>query len=163
MPIIQPYHINTGAAYEGMVYGLRTAMVIRTVEDADVAGHMEAGFAVKAKAATVRGVQVAATTAANENCYGIIVRQVNHEAAARPSLDGQMQINEGDLLGMLVEGEIMVRIKGAVARDANLGWNSTSKSFSSAGSTFKNVVALQPGSDGDIIPVRIFSVAQTPA
>jgi len=162
MPITQQFNINTGDAYEGMVYGMRTAMTIRTVEAHDVplgqVSAIEAGKPVVAKADTVRGVNNSGNSTANANCYGIIVRQINHEAATRPSLDGQMAIMSGDLLGMMVEGEVMVKLSATVARDAKLGFVAASKTWSTA-NAYQNVVALKAGKAGDIIPVRIFSAA----
>lgn len=157
MPISQPYNINIDKAYEGMVYGLRTAMSIRTVEATDLLAKF--GGAVEAKADTVRGIQApAAAVVADSACYGILVRQINHEAATRPS-NGDMAVRVGDVLGMLVEGEIMVKLKSAVARDAAVGFDKDTGTWES-GTAYSNVVALQAGAAGDVIPVRIYSVAK---
>lgn len=164
MPIVQPYNINTGDAYEGMVYGLRTAMTIRTVEDARSAENKacEAGKAVTAVANTVRGVEGlggAASTAGN-TCYGIIVRQINHEAAARPSLDGKMAYQKGDLLGLLEEGEVMVKLGATIKRDEAIGMETNGK-WGKTGA-YANVIALKGGNDGDIVPARIFIMKANP-
>lgn len=160
MPIDQKFSMNTGDAYEGMVYGLRTAMSIRTGE-----AHGKPGFgqAVKARANTERGVEPATGDSLKKDCYGILVRQVNHEAALRPSLDGSMDITDGELVGLMVEGQIMVKLKAAVQRDQSVTMDSTTKTWehsTTVADNFSNVVALQAGSAGDTIPVRIFQVAQ---
>lgn len=161
MPITQDYNINTGNAYEGMVYGLRTAMDIRTVEDARLtdANATKAGKAAKAVADTVRGVEFAGATVAGHSCYGIIVRQINHEAATRPS-NGEMAYVKGDLLGLLTDGAIMVKLKSAVKRDALVGMEADGTWSTAA--AFSNVKALQAGAAGDVVPVRIFIVAANP-
>ena len=167
MPVSQKYNMNIGKAYEGMVYGLRTAMVIRTVEaDQTDSKALEFGGAVTAKADTVRGIDaIGAVSTSTEACYGILVRQVNHEALHRPSLDGKMYIKKGSVLGMMVEGEIMVKLEEAVARDQHVYFDQSKGTWmkATASKGYVNVVALQGGAKDDVVPVRIFSVAKSPA
>ena len=160
MAITQSYNINTGRAYAGMEYGLRTAMYIRTVEDARTTEAKAAlfGGAVLAVANTTRGVQSAVTNAAASTvCYGIITRQINHEATKYPSVDGIMAVLKGDVLGMMAEGQIMVKLSGAATRDQVMSFvtGGTWKGDDTNG--FINVKALEAGSVGDVIPVSIFT------
>lgn len=155
MPIVQSYSMYTAAAYEGMVFGLSAHMNIRTVE---ATKPVQFAQALKATDGTDHGVEQAGVSTAGKPCYGIGVRQINHEAGTRPS-DGQMASLQGQLLGMMVEGEIMVKLSAAVARDAKVGM--TAEGTWTSAAAFSNVVALKAGAVGDIIPVRIFSV--TPA
>lgn len=174
MPITQQYKINTPDAYEGMIYGLRTAMTIRTVVAEaqggfDANGNMHAsqleyGRPVKlaaVQAGKVPVVDKVAKTAAGESCYGILVRQINHEAATRPSVDGKMAIMVGDQLGMLVEGEIMVKLSAAVKANQQLAFDPAG-AWKKDTNNYSNVVALQNGAAGDLIPARIFSVTPAP-
>lgn len=160
MPITQTYKINTGNAYEGMLYGLKTAMEIRTVTATD---DMESfGLPVVATANTVRGVNFLAIAADLEACYGITLRQINHESDTRPST-GSLGVYPNEDLGMMVEGEIMVRLGKAAKRDEPMaydvnGW--TGKTNSTDTKAYCNVTALQAGAAGDIIPVRIFSATR---
>ncbi len=160
MPINQTFNINTGNAYAGQEYGLRTAMDIRTVVDAreTAATACQMGLAAVAVAGTDRGVQgLAGASTAGDRCYGIIVRQVNHEAANIPSTDGIMGLNEGDVLGLMVDGAIMVELGAAVTRDQTIGQRADGTWGPAA--AFINVVALQAGAAGDVVPAHIFSVA----
>lgn len=161
--------MNIGNAYAGMEYGLRTAMYIRTVEDnrTTPAKACIFGGAVEAVANTVRGVQAAAeNAAAGTVCYGIITRQINHEAANYPSTNGVMGSLEGDVLGLMVEGQIMIKLSGSATRDQILSYvdGGTWKGDSANG--FINVKALEAGAIGDVVPASIMStptVAVVPA
>lgn len=152
MPVTQKYTINTGTAYEGQIFGLSEHMYIRTVEANSAVVAM--GKPVKATAGTIRNVDPAAKSTANEKCYGIIVRQINREAATYPSTDGIMGMKKGAVLGLMVEGQIMVKLHAAVSRDAALGFDPANGW--SVTTPYANVVTLQAGAAGDIIPVRIF-------
>ena len=168
MPVVQDYKMNMNNAYEGMIYGLKSAMTIRTVTSFVQAPHNTAidfGGAVLPKSDTVRGVVGATTPAsATEACYGIIVRQVNHESSSRPS-NGSLHILHDQVLGMMIEGEIMVELGGPVARDAGVHYDQTNGHWvaNTADKGYVNVVALQGGNAGDIVPVRIYSVAKVQA
>lgn len=155
MPVIQKFTINTPNAAEGQIYGLSQHMYIRTVEANTATVAM--GKPVKATPNTVRNVDPDTKPAnATTKCYGIIVRQVNHEAASRPSTDGIMAMNKGDVLGMMVEGQIMIKLHSAVTRDAKMQFDPATGWSGTAANAYTNVVALKAGAAGDIIPVRIF-------
>lgn len=170
MPITQKYSMNIGNAYAGMEYGLRTAMYIRTVEDnrQSAAQACLFGGAVVSVANTVRGVQAAfENMAAGTVCYGIITRQINHEAASYPSINGVMGSRKGDVLGLMVEGQIMVKLTGVAKRDQILSYVEGGSWKGDDTNGFINVKALEAGNFGDVIPVSIVStptvaVAATP-
>lgn len=160
MPITQKYNINIANAYAGMEYGLRTAMYIRTVEDArsTEAKACVFGGAVAPVANTVRGVEATVTNAAaGKVCYGIITRQINHEAANYPSTDGVMGSRKGDVLGLMVEGQIMVKLSGAATRDQIMSYVTGGTWKGDTTNGFINVQALEAGAIGDVIPVAIMS------
>lgn len=107
MPV-QDYKINTRDAVEGQLYGLQqTRADIQTgfAEDADGIGF---GKAVQYGAGE-RGYKKGSTAA---HIAGITIRQIDREAAKRPS-DGTVVFRKGDTLPVCSDGRVVVKVTDA--------------------------------------------------
>lgn len=107
MPV-QAYNINTRDAVEGQLYGLQqTRADIQTgfAEDADGVGF---GKAVQYGAGE-RGYKKGSAVA---HIAGITIRQIDREAAKRPS-DGTVVFRKGDTLPVCSDGRVVVKVADA--------------------------------------------------
>ena len=104
MPV-QDYKINTRDAVEGQMYGLQqTRADIQTGFAEDVGG-VGFGKAVQYGAGE-RGYKKGTAKA---HIAGITVRQIDREAAKRPS-DGTILFRKGDTLPVMSDGRIVVKV-----------------------------------------------------
>lgn len=147
----QDWSINTKEAYAGEQYGLATTNSQRLTFSTDAA-MTHFGLAVQQGVAD-NTIKVGHNAG---EVLGITMRQLNLEAATRPS-DGTVAIPKGWPLGVMLEGPIMVKLVTAIT-DANIGISATGE-FGGVASGYTqatNVRALRfPAAAGDVIPVYV--------
>ena len=142
MPI-QNYNIYTGNAYNGQVSDASTPRVIGTLVAAQ-----DTGFGVALKAD-------GSLDADGGNIFGLSVRELNHEAANRPS-DGSTDYPKGQSVSVMREGYINLELTvGSAANGVAIKFDASGKVDMTAGTAATNVFAMEAGSVGDVIRVRI--------
>jgi len=157
MPL-QTYKLYTGNAYKGqMAYSSEHHVVVKgTLEDATL------DFGVSLK----RGVGAVGVAAGHEtgNVYGVSLREINHEAATRPS-DGTTFYNLKDSVSVMREGTINVLVTArAAVRGVKVNVVDVTGEFTGgaagAGETQAvNMTFLEAGLVGDVVKARIDIVA----
>lgn len=112
MPV-QEYHINTRNEVEGQLYGLQQTRADIQTGFAEDANGIPFGKAVKVGAGP-RGFLLGA---AGAHVDGIVLRQIDREAAKRPS-DGTVVFRKGDSLPVCSDGRVVVKVMdaGAIVR-----------------------------------------------
>ena len=152
MPI-QNYEIYTGKGYAGDFADTGPRTVVTGIVEAAT---LEMGVGVKPGTAE-RQVLVGHATG---DVYGITVRQLNHEAANRPS-DGTFTYKNKEAASVLREGFIFVKVTDhAAVAHTKLAINDTTGEFvggtADTGETqCLNVTAIESGDADSIIKVRI--------
>ena len=153
MPV-QSYTINTRDAIAGQLYGMQQSRA--DIASAFVETGAGIGFGLACKVGTgARGVELGGAA----HVAGISVRQIDREAATRPS-DGTVVFRKGEALPLLKEGSINVKVAdaGTMVSGAVAHVNAATGEFSIAGGTATtNVTWVLNGTvaAGDIVPVRI--------
>jgi hypothetical protein len=153
MPI-QQYNIYTGKGYAGDLFDSAPR-----VTQTGIVEPLTLDYGISVKPGTYdRSVVPGADTG---NSYGISMRELNHEAANRPS-DGLTVYNQTESASIMREGFLLVLVTGANAAVANafLNVDDVTGAFTGgaagAGQTASiNVRAIESGQVGDIIKVRI--------
>ena len=152
MPI-QDYNIYTDKGYVGDTADSGPRVVVSgVVEDATLA------FGV----AVTPGTADAQVTVGHDTgmVYGISMRELNHEAANRPS-DGTTMYKVTETASVMREGFIYIEVtERSVTAHAKLNVNDTTGKFTggSAGvgeTASTNVTAIESGVVGDVIKARI--------
>lgn len=133
----QSYTINTGDGYEGQLYGLQQTRADIQTGFAENDGGISFGKAV-AVGTGERGVVLGASgaDAAVVHIAGISVRQIDREAATRPS-DGTVVFRKGDTLPVMSDGRIVIKVAdaGACVRGARVHVEKTTGKFFTAAGT----------------------------
>ena len=159
MPV-QNYSINTGDGYEGQMHGLQQTRADISTGYADDA--ISFGKAVSVGTGE-RGVKLGGDVLV----HGISVRQIDREAATRPS-DGTVVFKKGDTLPILHDGRIVVKVAdaGQADRKAAVFVNTKTGQFAVAAATdfveAKNVrwAISKTVEAGALIPVVITNALQ---
>jgi hypothetical protein len=152
MPI-QNYNIYTGKGYEGDLADLNPKVTETGIVEAATLGY---GLAVTGGTADDQVVVGHDTGYA----YGISLRELNHEAANRPS-DGTANYVQTEAASILREGYVYVNVTArAAVAGAKLNINDTTGAFTGGtagvGETAStNVTAIESGQVGEIIKARI--------
>lgn len=152
MPI-QNYNIYTGKGFAGDLFD-SAPRVTQTGIVEDVT--LEYGVSVTPGTAE-RGVTVGHDTG---NVFGITMRELNHEAANRPS-DGSQVYNQTESASIMREGFILVEVtvRAAVVNEIMNVVDATgafSGGTAAGGETASlNVRSIEAGQVGDIIKARI--------
>lgn len=155
----QDWNINTEAAYAGEQYGLATTNSQRLTCNTE-AEMSSFGIAVVrgSKERTCKPGHAAGVV------YGITMRQLNKEAAKRPS-DGTVLLPVGTPMGVMLEGAITVKLKTPIT-DKTIYVNAAGE-FGGAGAGFTkavNVEAIEyPAAAGKVVGVMVIMVPGTAA
>ena len=150
MPI-QDFKIYTDNAYNGQVSNSANSTIVTGIMEAD----LEMGRAVKrgSKPGTVAG-------AGEANVFGVAIRDLNWEAAHRPS-DGTTVLKKGNNASILRQGYINLKVTAgaAVAGKAVHVIASDGKFAGTGGVACTNVTWEGNGAAGSIVRARIDIVA----
>jgi len=157
MPI-QDYNIYTAKGYAGDRYDSAPSVTQSgIVEDAT----LDYGVGTKPGTRPESGPQGVLAGHTAGNVWGISMRELNHEAANRPS-DGTAQYVQTETASIMREGFILVKLGGAVAATPNTLLHVvdasgvfTMDAVAAGIAASVNVTSLENGQPGDIIKVRI--------
>jgi hypothetical protein len=160
MPI-QDYNIYTAKGYAGDRYDSAPSVTQSGIVEDALLGY---GIAVKpGTKSTNNGSPQGVTSVASPaggNIWGISMRELNHEAANRPS-DGTANYLETETASIMREGFILVKLSSGACTANSIQFTDPNGLFTgdgvgaTAGLVTTNVTAMEHGTAGDIVKMRI--------